>query len=289
MDPEKQFSGLNSAEFRDIFAKINKFDPEAEDEAMENVDKLLQEVGVGNKNKKFLEDYLHRCLTSNLKSSANYINSKKLWAASIDKEFTQRQHEAILAAHYLRLKDYYGDLDNKTLRKLKRNQNSTINLNIIRESYNGNERRAKKRREWINENLYGGLDDINSKNRRVGFEIEEETQKINGFVKNAKDTVKEIINEKNFEPEAFFNHLMDMKHKKLMDRGYAQRDPQIFTEEMKQDYPGIEEKFNDMKPKKLKMWTFEGELDKAGLRQALEFSNQVSFKAILTTNNTRLA
>lgn len=140
-----------------------------------NVNELLKEVQISNKNKKFLEAYLHRCLTSNLKSSANYINSKKLWASAIEKEFTQRQHEAILAAHYLRLKNYYGDMDNKTLRKLKRNQNTTLNLNIIRESYKGNHLKAKKRREWINENLYNGVDEHNSQNRNVAMEIEEES------------------------------------------------------------------------------------------------------------------
>lgn len=68
-----------------------------------------------------------------------------------------------------------------------------------------------------------------------------------------------------------------MKQKKLMDRGYAKREPQIFTDEMKEDFPGIEEKFNDMKNRRVKMWTFEGELDKAGLKQSSEFSSSVRF------------
>ena len=272
---KKQFTGLNVEEFREIFGKINKFDLDEEQSAWENVKNLLQEVEVSNKTKTFLEQYLHRCLTSNLKSSANQINSKKLWAIEIEKEFNKRQHDAILASHYLKLKDYYGNMGQKILRKLKRSDNTVMNLNLIRESYNGNQTRAKKRQEWINENLYGDVGDKISQLKKFENAILEENLNTSKIVQNTRDIVNGIINQNNFEPEAFYQELVGMRQKKLMDRDYAQNEPMIFTEEMKEDFPGIEEKYNDMKAKKFHLWTFENELDKASLRQALEQSNQV--------------
>lgn len=90
LDPEKNFAGLHAGEFRQIFAKINRFNPEDESSLLTNVSHLLGEVDISNKNKQFLENFLHRCLTSKLTSTSSYLSNKKLWMREIDKEFAQR-------------------------------------------------------------------------------------------------------------------------------------------------------------------------------------------------------
>jgi len=174
----------------------------------------------------------------------------------------------VLAAHYLKLKDYYGRFDNKTLKKIREMQNTPISLNTIRETYGGRQVEAKKRREAIFESLYGDVGDVdNSKydKRNIGSEVIEEKQKTDKFIQQTKERVQEIINIDNFEPEKFYQELVDLRHKKLMDREYGTAKELVFTEMMKERFPGIEEKFNDMKAKKMNLWTFEKELDKAAL------------------------
>lgn len=117
----------------------------------------------------------------------------------------------------------------------------------------------------IFESLYGDVNGPNFARRNLGNEVIEETQQKEKFVQQARDKAREIINEDNFEPEQFYQELVELRRKKLMDRGYGPTKELVFTDLMKERFPGIEEKFNDMKAKKFNLWTFEKELDKAAL------------------------
>ena len=104
----------------------------------------------------------------------------------IDREFAQRQSEAVLAAHYLKLKDYYGEFDNKTLKKIRHMQNTPLSLNVIRETYGGRQIEAQKRRELVFESLYGDVGDSDYRKRNIANEVVALNQQTDKFVQSTK-------------------------------------------------------------------------------------------------------
>jgi hypothetical protein len=231
---------------------------------IESVRKLLDDPYVPAKEKSFFYEYLtliEFCKSN--RSKNNIRDNKVLWQKALQKEFEQKQHDSILAAHYLHLKDYYKEKNyEKYAKRLMKMSNLNFDLSAIR--------------ELKQDQPHCKVDDyikIFEKNNIQSVEVNEEPRKIEQIgepskAKEASFMGSEIVKgeEKNLadifsvkkkrrrfynRPQDYYNDMRWRIGSKLADRGY---DPNMKYEEDKdmegefyQENPYLKKKFEELK------------------------------------------
>lgn len=97
------------------------------------VDHILKNPRISEERKMEFEKFLEYVESSANQRKQKFLDNKVLWKKTIQKEFEQKQHKAILAAHYLKLKDYYQDKNYDSFAKnLVKNSIRNFGINSIR-------------------------------------------------------------------------------------------------------------------------------------------------------------
>lgn len=127
---ESDYLGVDLEEYAEIYETANNFS-ELPEFDMAKVKQAIQDPNIDAKTSKFLNEVhsLYELGGRNSKLSAN----KRLWEKEMEKEFERKQHEAILASHYLRLKDYYKDRHyEKYAERLMNRKAASVELSLLR-------------------------------------------------------------------------------------------------------------------------------------------------------------
>lgn len=241
--PHKRYKGKDIAEFARIYEDINKIG-ELSDFNINRISEMLKDPKISENRKQFLEDYLTLEVMS---KKMKCTDSQNLWEKQIEKEFEQKRHDAILAAHYLKLKDYYKESNyEKFADVLMRNDSAThFGLDCIRHR--------------INNNL--------SKEERIKIESARSAAKLKSqkLIEDGKVSEEEHLYAKLKRlKEAKFENLKNKEQKKLQ-----------LTDEAKKWFPRVQERYEDMIFVPPKRWDFDVELEKAKIREFAKRNDDV--------------
>ena len=129
IERKADYTGADSHEFQKIYDGVNEF-TEAPEFDLQLVQEALDNPSINSERKKFLNKVL---VLYELSKKKKISNNEALWKKEIQKEFEKKQHEAILAMHFLKLKDYYPDRNmEKFAEKLMKAKASRATLDVLK-------------------------------------------------------------------------------------------------------------------------------------------------------------
>lgn len=219
--PNKDYTGKDLEEFGQLFEKINSFE-ELPNITVQQIQERLRDPKMDLEQRKRLESLMMLLKHSRKLGPEQNVNVQK---KRVQKEFERRQHDAILAVHYLKLHNFYKD----------RNYEGFAN-NLLKKQ------------------ISVGMKKEN---------LEDEQDKIKN-VRNAKQIANSILKPDEFEGGKFVKNLRELEKIKATN-DYVPKPEIPIPEDMEQNYPGIKDWFDKVKGKKYDDWRFEDELAKAKL------------------------
>ena len=221
--PTKDYTGKDMDEFAQLYDSINN-NPPMSNFTIQDLEEQLRDFNIDKDERKRLESVLMLLKHSRKPESDQNDNLRK---KRVQKEFERRQHDAILAMHYLRLHEFYKDKNYA--------------------AYANNLQKSKSSAMISKKDL-----------------TDEQLKKLS-YQRNAKQIARSIVNEGNFEGAKFTKMVTD-REKLKQETVYVQSQPFAIPDDMEQLYPGIRDRFEKFKGKKFEGWNFEDEVDKARLR-----------------------
>ena len=243
--PEKDYLMKDNREFSALCDEINEIAEYREIDTKMIQDFLDQNLFMKHEQKQYLEAYMN--LRELEKKKVTSKNWEVIWEKALEKEFEKKKNDAILAAHYLRLKEYYKERNYEEFAKqLTRSTKKNFSLENIRN--------IKK-----NEGL-----------------TEDEIKELNKVQTDTKAEIDKILDPEDFEPFLFYEKMKELQGVKMAERD-EKLGPMEFTDFMIKRFPGIKDKFELMVFKGMKKWRFEEALDKAKLRHDFNESQKVRF------------
>jgi len=220
--PNKDYTHKDTEEFIQLFSNINSF-TEPPNFTSQQLQELLRTKNLDTETKKRYEDLYLLIRSRSIHASKESDNVRK---KRLQKEFEQRQHDAILAAHYLRLHDYYKNM-----------------------GYDKYARDLQEKGRYI-------------EGRPKKDDDEEEREKLLQLQKiNSHGSAPEEIP----EWKQWADHMKELREFK-QNFDYSAKQTVGITDEMDAKYPGMKARFEKFKTKKYDNWNFEDELGKAKLR-----------------------
>ena len=130
--PTKDFIGKDNNEFRALYNSINKFQ-ELPNLNLIKAREALKDPNLPPKDRIYIEEFLSLAEYTRSRTQSKLLDNKVLWQKAVQKEFEKKQHDAILAAHYLKLKNYYKDRGyEKHAKSLMKQSFSNYDLSSIR-------------------------------------------------------------------------------------------------------------------------------------------------------------
>lgn len=228
------YSHQDSAIFKIIYDGVNGFQ-EPPNFDMEKVKKTLEDRTISSKRRKFLTDVR---ILSELSQRTKISDNQVLWKKEIQKEFEKKQHGAVLAMHFLRLKDYYeGKNYEKFAERLMKEKDSNRDC------------------EMVNDQLIISNDDFL---KRKGP---------SKFTKELQELLNEGLTEE-FIKKQSVNETEELWKRKLEKRNYPQEPTVGLTKEIDQMFPGMGYQIEEVKFKKYPLLSFE-QLDEQANNNAL--------------------
>lgn len=219
--PNKDYTGNDMEEFGQLFENINNFE-ELPNITVQQIQDRLRDTKMDLEQRKRLESLMMLIKHSRKLGPEQNENIQK---KRDQKEFERRQHDAILAVHYLRLHSFYKDRNYEEYANNLLKKQSSVSI----KKGNSEEEQAKL------------------KNARV-----------------AKQIANNILNPDEFEGGKFVKNMRELEKLKATN-DYVPKQIAPISDEMEEMYPGIKEWFDKFKGKKYDEWNFEEELGKAKL------------------------
>ena len=223
--PNKDYTRKDIDEFLQLYESINNFTPPPNISAQQ-INEKLRDKNLSRDERKRLER-LYILMLNSRKEGAK--ESEKARLRREEKELEQREHDAILAAHYYRLKDFYKEREYGNYAKNLLKLNKDFNL------------------------------------MRTGSQ--EQDQDALKYRQNARSLAKSILNEENLESAQFSKKLKEL-NKTKMKNDYDVQLVKPISDVTELKYPGLRERLEKLKTKKYESWNFEDETNKAKIRWA---------------------
>lgn len=243
--PHKKYRSKDIEEFRRIYEDINNL-KELPNFNVGKIEKILKNKTVGEERKAELEKYL---ALVELSKKVKFKDSGNLWQKEVEDEFERKKHEAVLAAHYLKLKNFgKKDIYEKYANRLI-NSDSTTNygLECIRHVP---KKKIKK----------------------------EERIMITSPEPSIKEKSKPGLHDRANEEKFLHEKVKVLKRLKLENLRKIPENQEKFelSEEAKTWLPGIQERYEDMIFKPPKKWDFDSALEKAKINKIAQQLDKVS-------------
>lgn len=223
MFPDRRYQDKNKDEFAELYDKMNDF-AEPPNFTRQEITELLREDkgNLDTEDRKRMESLLLIMQSQNLRATKDNPNVRK---KRLQKEFDRRHHDAILAAHFLRLHDFYKDRNYAGYAQRLQNQRGPRGL------------------------LNKG--ELNS----------DQADKAKHY-QAAKTIAEEILDHGNLGSTKFVKQVEEL-HKFKQTVKYEPVVSKPIPDEVEQQFPGTKDWFERLKGKKYDGWSFEDEAQKA--------------------------
>lgn len=219
--PGKDYTGKHLEEFGQLYDSIHNFE-EIPNITVQQLQEKLRDPLIDIEERNRLESLMMLVKHSRkIDPEQNHNLQKKI----VQKEFERRQHDAILAVHYLKLKEFYKD---RNYEAYANNLHKTQTVGLGKKSHS-----------------------------------DEHQQKLK-YARNAKQIVHSILDPSKFEGGKFAANLEQLEKMKNTN-DYVPKPEIPISDEMEQLYPGTKDRFEKFKGKKYDQWRFDDELAKAKL------------------------
>lgn len=223
MFPERRYQDKNKDEFAELYDKMNNFTDPPNFTRQELTELLRDDKGaLDTEDRKRMESLLLIMQSQNLRATKDNVNVRK---KRLQKEFDRRHHDAILAAHFLRLHDFYKDRNYASYATRLQNQKGRGGLMNKGESASDQADQAK-------------------------------------HYQAAKALAEEILDNGNLGSTKFVKEVEEL-HKFKQTVTYEPVPSKPIPDEVEQQFPGTKDWFERLKGKKYEGWSFEEEAQKA--------------------------